>query len=177
MRSAVRQLFTRVGSAFKSEGQPRSFAKVRRVKAKRSRAMNLVSAQEVLPPVAVPSRSLTQHSPDQSKDMDRPLTPGKAQCAMPSPRSGAAAAECGSRYKPLRAPGREHTTPGHSTDVCVDRKLALQVFEPHTDSGLPEARPNPSLKLTRYGKRCKPGLRQSYYRRSPGLQRSPPRAA
>jgi hypothetical protein len=38
-------------------------------------------------------------------------------------------------------------------------------------------RPNPSLKLTRYGKRCKPGLRQLYYRRCPGLQRLPPRAA
>ena len=38
-------------------------------------------------------------------------------------------------------------------------------------------RPNPSLKLTRYGRRCKPGLSQSYYRLSPGLQHLPPRAA
>ena len=38
-------------------------------------------------------------------------------------------------------------------------------------------RPNPSLKLTRYGRRCKPGPRQSYHRRAPGLQRLPPRAA
>jgi hypothetical protein len=38
-------------------------------------------------------------------------------------------------------------------------------------------RPNPSLKLTCYGKACKPGLRHLYYRRSPGLQASPPRAA
>jgi hypothetical protein len=37
--------------------------------------------------------------------------------------------------------------------------------------------PNPSLKLTRYGRRCKPGLSQSYYRLSPGLQHLPPRAA
>jgi len=37
--------------------------------------------------------------------------------------------------------------------------------------------PNPSLKLTRYGRVCKPGSRQSYYRREPGLQTLPPRAA
>ena len=36
--------------------------------------------------------------------------------------------------------------------------------------------PNPSLKLTRYGKRCKPGLRHLVHHRSPGLQRLPPRA-
>jgi hypothetical protein len=34
-----------------------------------------------------------------------------------------------------------------------------------------------SLKLTRYGRRCTPGLRQSYDRRSPGLQHRPSRAA
>jgi len=38
-------------------------------------------------------------------------------------------------------------------------------------------RPNPSLKPTRYGRRCKPGLSQSYYRLSPGLQHLPPRSA
>jgi hypothetical protein len=38
-------------------------------------------------------------------------------------------------------------------------------------------RPNPSLKLTRYGRHCKPGLSQSNYRLSPGLQYLPPRAA
>jgi hypothetical protein len=37
--------------------------------------------------------------------------------------------------------------------------------------------PNPSLKLTRYGRRCKPGPRQLYYCREPGLQHLPPRAA
>jgi hypothetical protein len=35
----------------------------------------------------------------------------------------------------------------------------------------------PSLKLTRYGRHCKPGLSHSYYRLSPGLQYLPPRAA
>jgi hypothetical protein len=38
-------------------------------------------------------------------------------------------------------------------------------------------RPNPSLKLTRYGRRCKPGLRHTVHLLSPGLQRLPPRAA
>ena len=37
--------------------------------------------------------------------------------------------------------------------------------------------PNPSLKLTRYGRHCKPGLSQSNYRLSPGLQYLPPRAS
>ncbi|MCA9233563.1 MAG: hypothetical protein KDA57_23185, partial [Planctomycetales bacterium] len=37
--------------------------------------------------------------------------------------------------------------------------------------------PNPSLKLTRYGRRCKPGPRQQYYCREPGLQHLSPRAA
>ena len=37
--------------------------------------------------------------------------------------------------------------------------------------------PNPSLKLTRYGMRCKPGSRYPVHFREPGLQRMPPRAA
>jgi len=39
------------------------------------------------------------------------------------------------------------------------------------------ATPNPSLKLTRYGRHCKPGLSHSHYCLSPGLQYLPPRAA
>lgn len=38
-------------------------------------------------------------------------------------------------------------------------------------------RPNPSLKLTRYGRRCKPGLTYYVHCLSPGLQILPPRAA
>jgi hypothetical protein len=38
-------------------------------------------------------------------------------------------------------------------------------------------RPNHSLKLTRYGRHCKPGLSHSHYRLSPGLQYLPTRAA
>ena len=37
--------------------------------------------------------------------------------------------------------------------------------------------PNPSLKLTRYGKHCKAGLRHTMHHLSPALQCSPPRAA
>jgi hypothetical protein len=39
------------------------------------------------------------------------------------------------------------------------------------------ARPNPSLKLTRHGRHCKPGLRYFVHYLSPGLQYLPPRAA
>ena len=41
----------------------------------------------------------------------------------------------------------------------------------------PQVTPNPSLKLTRYGMRCKPGSRHMVHHREPGLQRLPPRAA
>jgi len=50
--------------------------------------------------------------------------------------------------------------------------------ELHHASSHPSAlRPNPSLKLIRYGRHCKPGLSHSYYRLSPGLQYLPTRAA
>jgi hypothetical protein len=39
------------------------------------------------------------------------------------------------------------------------------------------ALPNPSLKLTRYGRRCKPGPRYPVHLLEPGLQRLPRRAA
>jgi hypothetical protein len=40
-----------------------------------------------------------------------------------------------------------------------------------------QVRPDPSLKLTRYGRRCKPGLRHMVHHREPGLQHLPPRTA
>jgi hypothetical protein len=43
--------------------------------------------------------------------------------------------------------------------------------------GVLQTFPNPALKLTRYGRPCKLGLRQSHYRRGPGLQSLPTRAA
>jgi hypothetical protein len=47
----------------------------------------------------------------------------------------------------------------------------------HRVSGKPAVQPNPSLKLTRSGRRCKPGPRHMVHHREPGLQRLPPRAA
>jgi hypothetical protein len=40
-----------------------------------------------------------------------------------------------------------------------------------------QARPNPSLKLTRYGSRRKPGVRRLRHLRTPGLRRLPLQAA
>ena len=40
-----------------------------------------------------------------------------------------------------------------------------------------QMRPNTSLKLTRYGSLCKPGLRYAVHFLRPGLQSLPPRAA
>jgi len=37
--------------------------------------------------------------------------------------------------------------------------------------------PNPSLKLTRYGRLCKPDLWHMVHHHSPGLHSPPPRAA
>jgi hypothetical protein len=55
---------------------------------------------------------------------------------------------------------------------------ALRLRErPRSNTAACAVRPNPSLKLTRYGRLCKPGPRQLYYRRVPGLQSLPPRAA
>jgi hypothetical protein len=47
----------------------------------------------------------------------------------------------------------------------------------HSQSAPAPLRPNPSLKLTRYGMRCKPGPRHMVHYREPGLQHLPPRAA
>jgi hypothetical protein len=71
----------------------------------------------------------------------------------------------------------------HTTFFCAEREAALSVSErkclhlTQSFTGTPLVLPNPSLKLTRYGMRCKPGLRHLVHHRSPGLQRMPPRAA
>jgi hypothetical protein len=44
-------------------------------------------------------------------------------------------------------------------------------------AGRTRMQPNPSLKLTRYGRHRKPGLRHTVHHLSPGLQCLPPRAA
>ena len=129
------------------------------------------------PPFAVGSRSLTQQAPVQRASHSKSLTPGKAQSALPSSKSGAAAAEYGSRHTLLPAPSRSTAGPWTSSRPQRGAGSALRAFEKAPTAGLPSARPNPSLKLTRYGRLCKPGPRQSYYRRVPGLQSLPPRAA
>jgi hypothetical protein len=129
------------------------------------------------PVVAVGTRSLTQQASVHPASHTSSCTQGKAQSALPSCRSGAAAAEYGSRYWLHFEPAR--STAGAWTSSRPQRGAgsARRVLGESPSSGLPAARPNPSLKLTRYGRLCKPGLRQSYYRLSPGLQSLPPRAA
>ena len=127
-------------------------------------------------PVAVGSRGLTQYEPYQQANQAARRS-GKAQSALPSFRSGAAAAEYGSRHMLLRASARSTASPWSSHRLQRGAGSARRVSGSSTTAGLPSARPNPSLKLTRYGRLCKPGPRQSYYRRGPGLQSLPPRAA
>ena len=132
--------------------------------------------ERTAPLVAVGSRALTQHEPDQLANQAARRS-GKAQSALPGFRSGAAAAEYGSRHNRLRASARSTASSWSSRRRQRGAGSARRVFGRSAFAGLPSARPNPSLKLTRYGRLCKPGPRQSYYRRGPGLQSLPPRAA
>jgi hypothetical protein len=71
----------------------------------------------------------------------------------------------------------------HTTFFCAEREAPLSVSTrkclhlTQRFAGKPSVLPNPSLKLTRYGRRCKPGPRHLVHHREPGLQRLPPRAA
>ena len=71
----------------------------------------------------------------------------------------------------------------HTTFFCAERDATLRVSKKkclcltRRFAGKPSVLPNPSLKLTRYGRHCKPGLSHSYYRLRPGLQYLPTRAA
>ncbi len=127
------------------------------------------------PLVAVGSRALTQHEPGQQANQAA-RSSGKAQSVLPSFRSGAAAAEYGSRQKRLRASARSTANPWSSGRLQRGAGSARRVFGCSTPAGLPSARPNPSLKLARYGRRCKPRPRHMVHHREPGLQRTPPRA-
>jgi hypothetical protein len=127
--------------------------------------------------VAVGSGSLTQQAPVKPASHASSCAPGKAQSALPSCRSGAAAAEYGSRYRLLRAPARSTAGPWISTRPQRGAGSARRVFGKSPTAGFPSARPNPSLKLTRYGRLCKPGQRYSVHSLSPGLQSLPTRAA
>jgi hypothetical protein len=131
----------------------------------------------VQPPVAVGTRALTPQASGQRVSHSNVVTLGKAQSALPNSQSGAAAAEYGSRNKPPLASAR--STAGRWTSGRLQRGAggALRVLGTSPTAGLPQVRPNPSLKLTRYGRHCKPGLSQLNYCLSPGLQYLPPRAA
>jgi hypothetical protein len=144
---------------------------------KLSKANDSSRSAQAQPVVAVGSRSLTQQAPVQLAKHATGRTPGKAQSALPSCQSGAAAAEYGSRYRLPRASARSTAGPLPLSRPQLGAGTARRVHGNPTSPGLPSARPNPSLKLTRSGRLCKPGSRQSYYRREPGLQSLPPRAA
>ena len=127
-------------------------------------------------PFAVGSRALTPHELDQHANQAA-RTSGKAQSALPSCRSGAAAAKYGSRYMLLRTSAGSTASPWSSCRLQRGAGSARRVFGSPTPAGLPQARPNPSFKPTRYGRQRKPGLRHLVHHREPGLQRPPPRAA
>jgi hypothetical protein len=71
----------------------------------------------------------------------------------------------------------------HTISFCAERKAPLSVSKrqclhpTRSVSGKPSVLPNPSLKLTRYGMQCKPGVRRLRHLRTPGLHCMPPRAA
>jgi catechol 2,3-dioxygenase-like lactoylglutathione lyase family enzyme len=71
-----------------------------------------------------------------------------------------------SRQNPSGSPGSSSTPPR--------ARGTLQLRLTH---GVSAVWPSPSLERTRYGKRCKPGLRHVVHHLSPGLQRLPPLVA
>jgi len=77
------------------------------------------------------------------------------------------------QYAPL--PYRSSPAP-RSTLPCSPR-CCQEFLRDDLRAGRADWIANPSLKLTRYGRHCKPGLSHSHYRLSPGLQYLPPRAA
>ncbi len=71
----------------------------------------------------------------------------------------------------------------HSRVFCAEREPPVRIARTKCHyltqrlSGKPAVQPNPSLKLTRYGRLCKPGLWHMVHHHSPGLHSLPPRAA
>jgi len=137
----------------------------------------LLSLASVRQPVALATQALTPQAPGHHASYSSVGTPGKAQSAPPSSKSGAAAVEYGSRNRPLRASAKEKASPWSSNRLQRGAGSSRRILGTSPIAGLPQVRPNPSLKLTCYGRHCKPGLSHSYYRLSPGLQCLPPRAA
>ncbi len=142
-----------------------------------SAASYLALSAQAQPPVVVPTRDLTQQVADQLTSLAVSCNAGKAQGALSNSLSGAAAAEYSSRNERLRASARSTASPWSSNRPQRGAGSARRVLGNSPAAGLPQVRPNPSLKLTRYGRLCKPGLRYSVHLLSPGLQSLPPRAA
>ena len=171
MRCSSPRTAPRIGSAAKAK---RSGAIGRRLRPSKAGDWAMPERSELL--VAAGSRGLTQHESDQQANQPARRS-GKAQSALPRFTSGAAAAEYGSRNNCLRASAKSTANPESSRRLQRGAGSARRVFGRSASAGLPSARPNPSLKLTRYGRHCKPGLRYSVHCLSPGLQCLPPRAA
>ena len=128
-------------------------------------------------PVVVPARDLTQQVTGQLASLAVSCIAGKAQSALPNSQSGAAAAEYSSRKERFLASARSTASPWFSPRLQRRAGSARRVLGTSPTAGLPHVRPNPSLKLTRYGRLCKPGLRYAVHFLSPGLQSLPTRAA
>ncbi len=126
-------------------------------------------------PVAVGSRALTPHELDQQAN-EATRTPGRAQIALPGSLLGAAAAEYGSRHTLLPASAGSTASPWSSGRLQRAAGSARRISDSSTPAGLPSARPNPSVNLTRYGRLCKPGLWHMVHHHRPGLQSLPTRA-
>ena len=172
---------TPLGSSNSAARRPRSESQghcgVLRLQREALEANDWPSSVQAQPLVAAGSRCPTQQALVQPASHASSCTPGNAQGVLPSCQSGAAAVKYGARYPPLLASA--HSTAGPWSSVLPQRGAgsARRAFGTSSTAGLPSARPNPSLKLTRYGRRCKPGPRHMVHHRQPGLQRPPPRAA
>ncbi len=145
-----------------------SAAAGRRIRA--SNANDLAPPEPAQLPVAVGSRGLTQHVPGQLSTPGASHNHGKAQSALPSSQSGAAAAEYSSRIFRFFAPAKSTANLWSARLSKQGAGSAVESLDNHQPRVNPRARPNPSLKLTRYGRLCKPGLRYSVHLLSPGLQ-------
>jgi hypothetical protein len=137
----------------------------------------LALSVQARPPVVVPARGLTQQVTGQLTSRAVLCNAGKAQSALPNSQSGVAAAEYSSRNERFLASARSTAIPWSTNRPQRGAGSARRVLGTSPTAGLPQVRPNPSLKLTRYGRLCKPGLRHTVHHLSPGLQSLPPRAA
>lgn len=137
----------------------------------------LALSVQAQPPVVVPTRGLTQQVTGQLTSLAVSCNAGKAQSALPNGQSGAAAAEYSTRNKRFLASARSTASPWFTPRLQRGAGSARRVHGSSPTAGLPHVRPNPSLKLTRYGRLCKPGLWHLVHHHSPGLHSLPPRAA